>query len=224
MYTYVKFEFTLFDFLNTKYESTFALQFIIVSSLISSFFMPQFHTFWCAQSAKNMSRCMWTTIMNAASSDGNKCHLNGESIYTKREYWASLADWLHVLCVIHFHTCTSIYLRACTQKCAHNCEERKWRFNQKQLRVASGWNNFHASLSPPSSSDGYSSTSISPSDSSPSKCCGLPLDLLPDFESLSSCCMRLCFVLTRKKCRILIKFVTNCLTFLVLTFYFGTTP
>lgn len=58
----------------------------------------------------------------------------------------------------------------------------------------SRWNNFHAQLSTISSSDDGHSSPISIISSSSSKCPGLPVDLLPDFESLSSCWDRLNFV------------------------------
>lgn len=76
----------------------------------------------------------------------------------------------------------------------------KMTLQSKAINSCLWWNNFHAPLSPiiisSSSSVGHSSpiSIISSSSSSSSKFRGLPPDLLPDFESLSSCCTRLNFV------------------------------
>lgn len=62
------------------------------------------------------------------------------NLHKKKYLWLLLHADRCVFCVIHFHTCTSIYLRTkmCTQLGVGAGEwERKWRFNQKQLRVAS---------------------------------------------------------------------------------------
>lgn len=110
MYMYVK-VWIIFKYIqNTKHS-----QFIIVPSVF--FHHAQFHTFWCSIS-ENMSRCMWTTIMNATSRQKQQMSLKRWiNLHEKTKRVSRLmTDWLwldvfvwFISTLVHQFICEKMY-------------------------------------------------------------------------------------------------------------------